>query len=137
MALMPSRVKFRKAHRGRVKGFATRGNRVSFGDFGLQSLGWAWVSGRQIEAGRVAAQRAVPEAKVWIRVFPHKPITAKPAEVRMGTGKGEPEYYAAEVKPGTMLYELGGVSEESARSALKRIAHKLPVKVKMVKRKHA
>lgn len=137
MALMPSRVKFRKAHRGRVKGFATRGNRVSFGDFGLQALGWAWVSGRQIEAGRVAAQRAVPEAKVWIRVFPHKPITAKPAEVRMGTGKGEPEYYAAEVKPGTMLYELGGVSEESARAALKRIAHKLPVKVKMVKRKHA
>lgn len=137
MALMPSRVKFRKAHRGRVKGFATRGNRVSFGDFGLQSLGWAWVSGRQIEAGRVAAQRSVPEAKIWIRVFPHKPITAKPAEVRMGTGKGEPEYYAAEVKPGTMLYELGGVPEEMARVAMKRIAHKLPVKVKMVLRKHA
>lgn len=137
MALMPRRVKFRKAHRGRVKGFATRGNRVSFGDYGLQSLGWAWVSGRQLEAGRVAAQRAMPEAKVWIRVFPHKPVTAKPAEVRMGTGKGEPEYYAAEVKPGTMLFEIGGISEEAAKTAFKRISHKLPVRVKMVKRRHA
>lgn len=137
MALMPSRVKYRKAHRGRVKGFATRGNRVSFGDYGLQSLGWAWVSGRQLEAGRVAAQRATPEAKIWIRVFPHKPVTAKPAEVRMGTGKGEPEYYAAEVKPGTMLFEIGGVNEDTARNAMARIAHKLPVRVKMVKRRHA
>ncbi len=137
MALMPSRVKFRKAHRGRVKGVATRGNRVSFGDFGLQSLGWAWISGRQIEAGRVAAQRIMPEAKIWIRIFPHKPVSAKPAEVRMGTGKGEPEYYAATVKPGTILFEIGGVNEDSARVALNRVAHKLPVRVKLVKRKHA
>lgn len=135
MALMPSRVKFRKAHRGRVKGFATRGNRVSFGDFGLQSLGWAWVSGRQIEAGRVAAQRSVPEAKIWIRVFPHKPITAKPAEVRMGTGKGEPEYWAAEVKPGKVMFEIGGVPADVAKKAFTRMAHKMPVKVRYVARR--
>ncbi len=137
MAMMPSRVKFRKAQRGRMRGMATRGNRVSFGDFGLQSLGWAWVSAQQIEAARVAAQRAVPEGKLWIRIFPHKPITAKPAEVRMGTGKGEPEYYAAEVKPGTVLFEIGGVSEEAARLAFNRASSKLPIRVKMLLRQHA
>ena len=99
MAMMPKRTKFRKAHRGRLKGIATRGHRVSFGDFGLQSLDYAWLSGRQIEAGRVAASRATDgQARVWIRVFPHKPISSKPAEVRMGTGKGEVEFWAAEIR---------------------------------------
>ena len=135
MPLMPKRTKFRKVHRGRLKGIATRGNRVSFGDFGLQSLDYAWLSGRQLEAGRVAAGRATDGlARVWIRVFPHKPITAKPAEVRMGTGKGEVEFWAAEVKPGTVIMELGGLTEDKARSAFKRVAHKLPVKVKMIRR---
>ena len=135
MALMPKRTKFRKVHRGRIKGAATRGNRVSFGDFGLQSLDYCWLSGRQLEAGRVAASRATEgQARVWIRVFPHKPITSKPAEVRMGTGKGEVEFWAAEIKPGTVIMELGGLSEEKARSAFKRVAHKLPIKVKMIRR---
>jgi large subunit ribosomal protein L16 len=135
MALMPKRTKFRKVHRGRLKGVATRGNRVSFGDFGLQSMDYAWLTGRQIEAGRVAANRATDgQARVWIRVFPHKPVSAKPAEVRMGTGKGEVEYWAAEVKPGTVLYELGGLTEEKAKLAFKRVAHKMPIKVKMIRR---
>jgi large subunit ribosomal protein L16 len=135
MALMPNRTKYRKAHRGRLKGIATRGHRVSFGDFGLQSLDYCWLSGRQIEAGRVAATRATDgQARVWIRVFPHKPISAKPAEVRMGTGKGEVEFWAAEIKPGTVIMELGGLTEEKARSAFKRVAHKLPIKVKMIRR---
>ena len=135
MALMPKRTKFRKVHRGRLKGIATRGNRVSFGDFGLQSLDYCWLSGRQLEAGRVAASRATDgQARVWIRVFPHKPITAKPAEVRMGTGKGDVEFWAATVKPGTVLFEIGGISEEKAKVAFKRVAHKLPIKVKMIRR---
>lgn len=135
MALMPKRTKFRKVHRGRLKGIASRGNRVSFGDFGLQSLDYCWLSGRQLEAGRVAASRATEgQARVWIRVFPHKPITSKPAEVRMGTGKGEVEFWAAEIKPGTVIMELGGLSEDKARLAFKRVAHKLPIKVKMVRR---
>ena len=135
MALMPKRTKFRKVHRGRLKGIATCGHRVSFGDFGLQSLDYCWLSGRQIEAGRVAASRATDgQARVWIRVFPHKPISSKPAEVRMGTGKGEVEFWAAEIKPGTVIMELGGLTEEKARSAFKRVAHKLPIKVKMIRR---
>jgi large subunit ribosomal protein L16 len=135
MALMPKRTKFRKVHRGRLKGVATRGNRVAFGDFGLQSMDYAWLTGRQIEAGRVAANRATDnQARVWIRVFPHKPVSAKPAEVRMGTGKGEVEYWAAEVKPGTVLFELGGISEDKAKLAFKRVAHKMPIKVKMIRR---
>jgi len=135
MSLMPKRTKFRKVHRGRLKGIASRGNRVSFGDFGLQSLDYCWLSGRQIEAGRVAASRATDgQARLWIRVFPHKPITSKPAEVRMGTGKGEVEFWAAEIKPGTVIMELGGLTEEKARSAFKRVAHKLPIKVKMIRR---
>jgi large subunit ribosomal protein L16 len=118
-----------------LKGIATRGHRVSFGDFGLQSLDYCWLSGRQIEAGRVAASRATDgQARVWIRVFPHKPISSKPAEVRMGTGKGEVEFWAAEIKPGTVIMELGGLTEEKARSAFKRVAHKLPIKVKMIRR---
>ena len=135
MALMPKRTKFRKVMRGRLKGFATRGNRVSFGDWGLQSMDYAWLSGRQIEAGRVAASRATDgQARIFIRVFPHKPISSKPAEVRMGTGKGEVEFWAAEIKPGTVLYELGGLTEEKAKLAFKRVAHKMPIKVKMIRR---
>lgn len=135
MALMPIRTKYRKQHRGRLRGFATRGNSVAFGDFGLQSLDWGWITGRQIEAGRVAANRATGgQAKVWIRIFPHKPVSGKPAETRMGHGKGEVEYWAATVKPGTVLFEIGGISEAKAKMAFKRVAHKLPIKVKMVRR---
>ena len=135
MSLMPKRTKFRKVHRGRLKGEATRGNRVAFGDYGLQSMDFCWLSGRQIEAGRVAASRATDgSARVWIRVFPHKPVSSKPAEVRMGSGKGEVEFWAAEIKPGTVLYEIGGVTEEKAKMAFKRVAHKMPIKVKMIRR---
>jgi large subunit ribosomal protein L16 len=135
MAMMPKRTKFRKQHRGRLHGTASRGNKVSFGDYGLQCLDYGWISGRQIEAGRIAANRASGgQAKIWIRIFPHKPVSAKPAETRMGKGKGEVDRWVAEVKPGTMLFELGGVSEDRAKVALKRIAHKMPVKVKLVRR---
>ena len=135
MAMMPKRTKYRKAHRGKMKGQATRGNRVSFGEYGLMSLDYGWISGRHLEAGRVAADRATDgNAKIWIRIFPHKPISAKPAETRMGKGKGEVDYWAAEVKPGTVMLELGGVNEEVAKLAFKRVAHKMPVKVKMVRR---
>jgi large subunit ribosomal protein L16 len=135
MALMPKRTKYRKVHRGRLKGQATRGNRVEFGDFGLQSLDYCWLSGRVIEAGRVACSRATDgQARIWIRVFPHKPVTSKPAEVRMGSGKGEVEFWAAEIKPGTVIYELGGLTEEKAKVAFKRVAHKMPMKVKMIRR---
>lgn len=135
MALMPKRTKFRKAFRGRIKGLATRCNRVSYGEYGLQSLDAGWVTGRQIEAGRIAANRALGgAAKIWIRIFPHKPISSKPAEVRMGTGKGDVEFWAAEVKPGTVMFEIGGVPEEKAKLAFKRVAHKMPVKVKLVRR---
>jgi large subunit ribosomal protein L16 len=135
MALMPKRSKYRKSFRGRIKGFATRGNRVSFGEYGLQALDAGWITGRQIEAGRVAANRATGgAAKIWIRIFPHKPISSKPAETRMGKGKGDVDYWAAVVKPGTVLYELGGVPEEKAKLAFKRIAHNMPIKVRMVRR---
>lgn len=135
MSLMPKRTKYRKQHRGRLRGQATRGNYVAFGDFGLQSMDWGWVTGRQIEAARVAANRATGgQAKLWIRIFPHKPISGKPAETRMGTGKGDVEYWAAEVKPGTVLFEIGGVNEDKAKLAFKRAAHKVPLKVKMVRR---
>ncbi len=135
MAMMPKRTKHRKVHRGKMKGVATRGNRVSFGDWGLMSLDYGWISGRHIEAGRVAANRATGgAAKVFIRVFPHKPISAKPAETRMGKGKGDVDYWAAEVKPGKILFELGGVNEEKAKLAFKRVAHKMPIKVKLVRR---
>jgi large subunit ribosomal protein L16 len=135
MAMMPKRTKFRKQHRGRLNGQATRGNKVSFGDFGLQCLDYGWISGRQIEAGRIAANRASGgQAKIWIRVFPHKPVSSKPAETRMGKGKGEVDRWVAEVKPGTVLFELGGLGEEKAKVALKRVAHKMPVKVKMIRR---
>lgn len=135
MAMMPKRTKHRKVFRGKVRGFASRGNRVSFGDYGLMALDAGWITGRQIEAGRVAANRATDgTAKIWIRIFPHKPISSKPAETRMGKGKGEVDFWAAVVKPGTVLFELGGVPEEKAKLALKRVAHKMPIKVKLVRR---
>ena len=134
--LMPKRTKWRKQMRGKIRGEATRGNEVSFGEFGLQSMEPAWLSARVIEAGRVAASRSAPEAKLWIRVFPHKSISKKPAETRMGTGKGDVEFWAATVKPGTILYEIDGVTEEAAKLTFNRVAHKLPVKVRMVRRRH-
>lgn len=134
--LMPKRVKHRKQQRGRIRGNATRCNTVAFGEYGLQSLEPGWISARTIEAGRVAATRNAPEAKIWIRIFPHKPISAKPAETRQGTGKGDVDYWAAVVKPGTVLYEIGNCTEAVARKALNRVAHKLPVKVRLVRRRH-
>ncbi|MFH0963290.1 MAG: 50S ribosomal protein L16 [Planctomycetota bacterium] len=136
MALMPKRVKFRKLQRGRVKGLASRGNAVEFGDYGLQSLQSGWLTARQIEAGRVAATHFLGrEGKLWIRVFPHKSLTAKPAETRMGTGKGEPEFWTAVVRPGTILFELGGVTEDLARQTLSRVSHKMGVKCRFVPRR--
>ena len=137
MALMPKRVKYRKRQRGTMKGNATRGNFVAFGDFGLQSLGTHWITGRQIEAGRVAATHFLHrEGKVYIRIFPHHSYTAKPLEQRMGKGKAEVEGWVARVKPGTILYEIGGVPEEVARAALARVAYKMPVKCRFVMRRH-
>ncbi len=136
MALMPKRVKWRKQQRGTMKGKATRGNYVAFGDYGLQALEHAWLSANQIEAGRLAAQHFLRnEGRIYVRVFPDKPITAKPLETRMGKGKGEPEYWAAVVRPGLILYEVAGLSEEKARQALARIAHKLPIRVRFVGRR--
>lgn len=134
--LMPKRVRWRKQHRGRIKGNASRGNSVAFGDFGLQSLEPGWIAARTIEAGRVACTRNAPEAKIWIRIFPHKSVSSKPAETRQGTGKGDIDYWCACVRPGTILYEIAGVGEDQARKAFNRVAHKLPVKVRMVKRRH-
>ena len=134
--LMPKRVKHRKTQRGKVKGNATRGNTVAFGDYGLQALEPAWIRANVIEAGRVAAVRSADEARVYIRIFPHKSITSTPEETRMGTGKGEPDYWAAVVKPGTILYEVGGgISEEQARKAMNKVAHKMPIKTRFVKRR--
>ena len=136
MALMPKRVKHRKSQRGRIKGNATRGNKVVFGDFGLQSMEGGWISAATIEAGRIAAQQYIRgEGKLYIRIFPHKSITSIPLETRMGKGKGEPDYWAATVRPGTVLYELSGVAEEQAKICFARLAHKMPVRVRMVKRK--
>ena len=138
MAMMPKRVKYRKTQRGKVRGKATRGNRVSFGEFGLMSLDCGWITGRQIEAGRIAAQHYLGrEGKLWKRIFPHKPVSKKPAESRQGKGKGEPEFYVACVRPGTILYEVGGVAENYARDALARTAHKMPIRCKFVRREAA
>src|SRR3990170_8622575 len=135
MPLMPKRVKFRKSQRGKMKGNATRGNTVAFGEFGLQTTKAAWITARQIEAGRVAAMHFLRrEGRVFIRVFPHKPVSGKPLETRMGKGKGEPEYWVAVVKPGTVMYELSGINEEMAKQTFNRIAHKLPVKVRLIQR---
>jgi large subunit ribosomal protein L16 len=137
MALMPKRVKYRKSQRGRMKGKASRTNYVSFGDYGLQSLEQSWISGKQIEAGRVAATHFLHrEGKVYIRVFPHKPVSSKPLETRMGKGKGEPEFWVARVRPGTMMFEIGGVDESVAKQALARVSHKMPVRCRFVKRRH-
>jgi large subunit ribosomal protein L16 len=134
--LMPKRTKHRKTQRGKVRGVATRGNTVAFGDYGLQALEPAWIRANIIEAGRVAAVRGAPDARVYIRIFPHKSVTSTPEETRMGTGKGEPDYWCAVVKPGTILYEVGGgVSEDQARATMNKVAHKLPIKTRFVKRR--
>ncbi len=136
MAMMPKRIKFRKSQRGRMKGNATRGNYVAFGEFGLQALETVWLSGQQIEAGRVAAAHFLRrEGKLWVRVFPDKPISGKPLETRMGKGKGETEYWACCVKPGRVMYELGGVPEALAKQALRRVANKMPIRCRMVNRR--
>ena len=137
-ANMPKRVKYRKSQKGRIRGNAARGNTVAFGDFGLQSLEPGRVTSRHIEAGRVAATHYLQrEGRVYIRIFPHKPISSKPLETRMGKGKGEVEIWTAQVKPGTVLYEVGGVSEDVAKTALLRIAHKMPVRTRFVIRRHS
>lgn len=133
--LMPKRVKYRKVQRGRMKGKSIRGNTVTYGEYGLQALEPAWVTSNQIEAARVAITRYIRRGgKVWIKIFPHKPVTAKPAETRMGSGKGSPEYWVAVVKPGRVMFEIAGVSEDIAREALRLASHKLPLKCKFVKR---
>ena len=138
MAMMPKRVKHRKSQRGRIKGNATRGNRVVFGDFGLQALQAGWVKAQTIEAGRIAAQQYVRgEGRLFVRLFPDKSVTSTPLETRMGKGKGEPDFWAAVVKPGTVMYELGGVSEEQARICFARLAHKMPIRVRFVRRRIA
>ncbi|HOA75897.1 MAG TPA: 50S ribosomal protein L16 [Phycisphaerae bacterium] len=138
MAMMPKRMKFRKAQRGRLREKATRGNTVAHGEFGLQSLEHGLLTARQIEAGRMAATHFLQrQGRVYIRVFPHKPISRKPLETRMGKGKGEPEYWAATVKAGTMLFEIGGVTEDVARRAFSRVAHKMPFRCRFVLRRHA
>ena len=131
MLLAPSRYKYRKQHRGRMKGAATRGNTLSFGEFGLQALEPCWLTSRQIESARIALTRFMKRGgKVWIRVFPDKPITAKPAETRMGSGKGAVDHYVAVIKPGRIIFEVGGVSEEIAKEAVRLAGHKLPVKTR-------
>ena len=133
--LMPKKTKYRKSFRGRRKGNSKGGNFVSFGDFGLQAVETSYVTGRQIEAARITITRTMKRGgKVWINIFPHKPITKKPAEVRMGSGKGNVEYYVAVVKPGRILFEISGVSEDVAREAMRKAGHKLPMKTKFVTR---
>ena len=133
--LLPKRVKYRRVHRGRLTGKATRGNKVTYGEFGLVALEPAWITSNQIEAARIAMTRYTKRGgQVWIKIFPDKPITEKPAETRMGSGKGSPEYWVAVVKPGRVMFEIAGVSEEVAREALRLASHKLPIKTKIVKR---
>lgn len=136
MALMPKRVKFRKSQRGRVKGEAHRGNTVSFGDWGLQALEPAWLSAANIEAGRVACSHYIRgEGRLFIRVFPSKSVTSKPLEVRMGTGKGEPKYWCAVIRPGTIIFELAGLPREAAVECFSRVAHKMPFRCRLVGRR--
>ena len=131
--LLPKRVKYRRQHRGRLKGQALRGNTVTYGDFGLQALEPAWITSNQIEAARIAMTRYIKRGgQVWIKIFPDKPITEKPAETRMGSGKGSPEYWVAVVKPGRVMFEIGGVDEELAREAMRLAANKLPIKCKFI-----
>jgi large subunit ribosomal protein L16 len=136
--MMPKRVKFRKSQRGKMKGNATRGNTVAFGEFGLQTTEAGWITARQIEAGRVAASHFLRrEGRLFIRIFPHKPVSGKPLETRMGKGKGEPEFWVSVVKPGTMMFEVTGVDEVTAKKCLARVAHKMPVPCRFVVRRHA
>ena len=133
--LLPKRVKYRRVHRGRMTGKATRGNKVTYGEYGLVALEPAWITSNQIEAARVAMTRYTKRGgQVWIMIFPDKPVTQKPAETRMGSGKGSPEYWVAVVKPGRVMFEIAGVSEETAREALRLASYKLPIKSKIVKR---
>ena len=133
--LLPKRVKFRRVHRGRMKGKATRGNKITYGEFGLQALEPGWITSNQIEAARVAMTRYIKRGgQVWIKIFPDKPITKKPAEVRMGKGKGAPEFWVAVVKPGRVMFEIGGIAEETAREAMRLAMHKLPIKCKFLVR---
>ena len=133
--LSPKRVKYRRVMRGRMKGKASRGNKVVYGDFGLQAQSPAWITSNQIEAARIAMTRYTKRGgQVWIKIFPDKPVTEKPAETRMGSGKGSPEYWVAVVKPGRILFEIGGVSEEVAREAMRLAMHKLPLKCKFVRK---
>ncbi len=136
MPQMPKRVKYRKSQRGKIKGNATRGNTVSYGEFGLQSLEAGWLSAEAIEAGRITAAHAVRgEGRLYIRVFPHKSVTSIPAETRMGKGKGEPEFWAAVIKPGMILFEIGGLPEPAARDALAKVAYKMPFRCRLVTRR--
>ena len=138
MAMMPKRVKYRKSQRGKMKGVTQRSNYVAFGEFGLQALEGQWISARHIEAGRVAATHFLRrEGKIYIRIFPHKPISSKPLETRMGKGKGDTDYWAAVVRPGQICYEIGGVPEDIAKQALVRVAHKLPIRCRFVRRRHS
>ena len=131
--LLPKRVKYRRVHRGRLKGKSYRGNKVTYGDYGLQALEPAWITSNQIESARIAMTRYIKRGgQVWIKIFPDKPITEKPAETRMGSGKGSPEYWVAVVKPGRVLFEIKGVAEETAREAMRLAMHKLPIKCKFV-----
>lgn len=133
--LMPKKVKYRRVQRGRMKGKATRGNVVVEGDFGLQAVDPGWITSNQIEAARIAMTRYIKRGgKVWIKIFPDKPISKKPAETRMGSGKGAPEYWVAVVKPGRVMFEIAGINEEMAREALRLAAHKLPIKCKIISR---
>lgn len=133
--LLPKRVKRRKQHRGRMTGKATRGNVVVYGDYGLQAMEPVWITSNQIEAARIAINRFIKRGgQVWIKIFPDKPVTAKPAETRMGSGKGSPEYWVAVIKPGRVLFEIAGVSEEVAREAMRLAAHKLPCQTKFIAR---
>ena len=133
--LLPKRVKYRKAMRGKVKGNETRGTQVAFGSFGLKALEAGWITSRQIEAVRVTLSRTMKrDGKIWIRIFPDKPVTKKPAETRMGSGKGSPEFWVSVVRPGRIMFEVGGITQELAAEALRLAGHKLPVKTKMVTR---
>lgn len=136
--LMPKRVKYRRQHRGRMKGKAKGGTEIQFGEYGMQALEPAWITSRQIEAARIAMTRYIKRGgKVWIRIFPHKPITKKPAETRMGKGKGAPEFWVAVVKPGRVMFELAGIQEDVAKEAIRLAANKLPIKTRFIKRTDA
>ena len=138
MSMMPARVKYRKMHRGKIRGVATRGNKVSYGDFGLQVLTEGWITARQIEAGRMAASHYLQrQGRVFIRIFPQKSVSAKPLETRMGKGKGEIDHWVAVVKSGTVIFEVGDVEEKVARTALTRVAHKMPMRCRFVTKRHS